>query len=611
MATGQAKNRGMIFHLAHLPAKGSACGQLNDPETDDFIDFLAKSKQTHWIINPLTPIGDDLSPYNTSSRFDRNKYFINLNQLTSKQYGKLLEEFDLPDDLPLGGYSLNILKAQKDSRFKKAYLNFKKLKSNSKIVQEYEKYCLEEGEKWLDNNSIHEGIVENWGYDWKFWPNELKFLPEETHEKPFERKIKYLKKYDIPEYCIDIIEQFRFEQFIFNKQFREFKEKLDQNGIKLFVDLAYAVSQNGKDVWSQKDIVELDENYNPKRVTGCPPEVVYPMTQRWGQAVWNYNSKNFWKYQEDSIRHLLKEGCIRLDHFGGLINRGAIPTKWERDGKTLYGSAIFKPKEEGGFGPELWEDEWLEDVFDLTNNRNENLIDMYIRVAIEEGLDPKSTFIVEDLGSVCVTKACQNFIIKYQDTLAGLRLPVTYGIDLAINSPKLIDDPHNDSNPYNIKGGVENVALLSGSHDPPALMEVIDTLLDSTPLTFDGGYVNSPHHFRAFCQAELGITPDKLWDHYYVSREVLKWLYSKPARHVQTTISDALGIYFRPNIPGGWNGSENKWNMKNTIDGLFNYWGKQFPKGFLTRDDKGGIFPGYKERADLYIAMMNDLFPDE
>ena len=98
---GLAKNRGMMFHIAHLPATGSAIGQLTDPETFRFIDFLKESRQTHWIINPLTPIGEDLSPYNSSSRFDRNKYLINLNDLATDEYHFLLKESELPDDMKL------------------------------------------------------------------------------------------------------------------------------------------------------------------------------------------------------------------------------------------------------------------------------------------------------------------------------------------------------------------------------------------------------------------------------------------------------------------------------------------------------------------------------
>lgn len=606
---GSTKNRGMMFHIAHLPAKGSAIGQFNDPETDYFIDFLARAKQTHWIINPLTPLGDDLSPYNASSRFDRNKYLINLNQLTSADFGSLLKEFELPDDLPTSGFTLKILQAQKDPRFQLSFDRFKALPSYAAIKNEYMDYCNAEGPTWLDNNSIFEGIASKFNRDWRYWLHEFKFFPEQTANKSFEDKLIYLTNYGLNQDQIDIINQFRFEQFIFNKQFKEFKQKLDNKGIKLFVDLAYAISPNGKDVWSKKDIVELDDNFCPLRMTGCPPEIAYPHTQRWGQAVWNYKSNAYWQYQEDSIRYLLKEGCIRLDHFGGLVNRGAIPTTWEEDGKVLRGAAMFKPKEEGGFGSGLWKEEWLEDVSNKANSKGENLIDLYLRVAEEEGLIPEDTFIAEDLGSVCATETFTEFMEKYGHKLAGLRLPISYGIDLVIDGVKDINHPYNDSNPYKIKGGVENVALLSGSHDPPALMEVIEILLTSEPKIFGDGMVNSPFHFRAFCKNELQLTDEQLQDYLLVSREILKWLYSKPARHVQTTISDALGIYFRPNIPGGWNGSHEKWEMKNTVNGLFSYWGRQFPKGFLSRDDKSGINPGYKERSEQYIALINELFP--
>lgn len=605
---GKAKNRGMIFHLAHLPAEGSAIGQFNDPETDAFIDFLAKSKQTHWIIQPLTPIGEDLSPYNTSSRFDRNKYFINLNQLCTEEYGELLKPEELPDNLPTRGFSLAILQAQKDNRFQKAHKKFKTLKKNNTLMKEYIAFCKSEGKNWLDNNSIYEGLVAQYGYDWCTWPEEFKFLPEETDKKDFEEKLKYSLKHGLEEEQLEIIHQFRFEQFIFNKQFKEFKTKLDAVNIKLFVDLAYAISHKGKDVWARKDIVEIDEDFFPIRLTGCPPEVVYPFTQRWGQAVWNYGSNNYWEYQEISIRHLLKEGCIRLDHFGGLVNRGAIPTKWEKNGKTLRGDAIFKHENEGGFGPGFWEDEWLEDVSKKTNSKRENLIDMYLRVAKEENLSPEDTFIIEDLGSVCATKVYNKFMEKYGKKLAGLRLPITYGIDLNLDGAKYINDVYNDSNPYNIKGGIENVALLSGSHDPPALMEVIKTLMEAHEIHYEDGNVNSPVHFKAFCKEQLQLTDKDMHDYYKTNMACLRWIYKQPARHAQTTISDALGLYFRPNIPGGWNGSQNKWEMQNTVDGLFNYWGAQFPKGFLSRYDNNGINPGYKKRTEQYLELMNELF---
>ena len=83
---GQVKQRGMLFHISSLPATRSYCGQFLDPETDKFIDFLQRSHQTHWIMNPLFAIGEDLCPYNASGRFSKNIHLVNLNELTKNEY---------------------------------------------------------------------------------------------------------------------------------------------------------------------------------------------------------------------------------------------------------------------------------------------------------------------------------------------------------------------------------------------------------------------------------------------------------------------------------------------------------------------------------------------
>ena len=88
---GKVKQRGMMFHISNLPATRSYCGQFLDPETDKFIDFLEKSRQTHWIMNPLFALGEDLRPYNASGRFSKNIYLVNLNELTKDKYGNILK----------------------------------------------------------------------------------------------------------------------------------------------------------------------------------------------------------------------------------------------------------------------------------------------------------------------------------------------------------------------------------------------------------------------------------------------------------------------------------------------------------------------------------------
>jgi hypothetical protein len=90
----------------------------------------------------------------------------------------------------------------------------------------------------------------------------------------------------------------------------------------------------------------------------------------------------------------------------------------------------------------------------------------------------------------------------------------------------------------------------------------------------------------------------------------MKWFYTRGVKQVQTTLQDALGIYWRPNIPGYWNGMEDKFMQKATPEALLPFWCKVFPKDFLSRDNVSGINPGYKDFADRYTHMMNDLYPD-
>jgi hypothetical protein len=647
-------NRGLIMHLAHLPSLRSCIGQFLDPETERFTQFLKDSRQTHWVINPLTPIGDDLCPYNSSGRFDRNKYFVNLNELVKPEYD-LLKTEDLPDDIPTKGFTMEMLRAQKNPRFEKAFDNFKKLEETYPLKQEFNNFCKEEGDSWLNNNSIHEGIVnfvQSKGiaqYDWRTWPKELKMFPENTKGKSFEEKLDTLKEINIDgkqfdDKDLNKIEQFRFEQFLFDKQFKGFKKDLDSKGIKLFVDLAYAIGPDGKDVWANKNIVSLDKNnnYQPAKLTGCMPEPAYPYTQMWGQAVWNFDSPEFWDYQENSMKKILKEGCVRLDHFGGLINRGAIPARiQDKEGKdySIYEAIekhidLLKPykgidgKEKTKADIDIWYPEWLEDVSKMTNSKGETLLDLYIRIANEAGLKPENAFIVEDLGGVCGTDTFKGVMSKYGDKLSGLRLPMAYGIENTIGSKRDLE-----GNPHSPWGKdvsePENFAILSSSHDPPTMMETIETCLKNAKRDSQGNLINvekikkskdenlkDSSYLMLKLLKEAGLPEKELKEknedtYYKADQKLLEWMYKKPAKHIQTTISDALGIYFRPNLPGFWNGIKDKFFMKQGKEAEFNFWGTTFPKGFLDRDDESGITPGYKKRADTFVNNMKTLFPPE
>lgn len=65
-------------------------------------------------------------------------------------------------------------------------------------------------------------------------------------------------------------------------------------------------------------------------MSGCPPEGVHGYTQVWGHALYDYDSLDFWQYQEDSLKQLLETSDLRLDHFVGYVNRATIPNSYKK-----------------------------------------------------------------------------------------------------------------------------------------------------------------------------------------------------------------------------------------------------------------------------------------
>ena len=235
------------------------------------------------------------------------------------------------------------------------------------------------------------------------------------------------------------------------------------------------------------------------------------------------------------------------------------------------------------------------------------MFELFMRVAKEEGKIPQDCYILEDFGPLAETKAYKEFKNKFGDDFISQRIPIAMGIGENIQQKQ---DITNINYPEKLKNQ-KNIALLTGNHDLPTLKEYVDLLLDSdskSGISLGRGK-NSPALFRDFCKKELKLTKEEMKDHDLVMRELMKWHYTRNnIKQVQTTLQDALGIYYRPNIPGYWNGMEDKYKMKTTAEALLPYWSRVFPKDFLDRTDKSGINPGYKDLAQNYIQMMQELF---
>ena len=603
-AKGVVKQRGLLMHITSLPATRSFCGQFGDIQTTKFINWLVAAKQTHWIMNPLNALEDHLCPYSAVGRFSRNKFIVNLNKLTGKEYGEILKEHELPDDITAPNFTLEMLEKQKNPRFEKAFSRFKKLDSNAPIKIEYNKFIEENDALWLDDYANYDVISKHFGADWHNWSKKLQTAPEDAkahNVKIGEKVYPILKRKDktlTKEAFNDDINLFKFEQFLFDKQFNELIKELDSKGIRLIMDLPIGISDTGVDVWGKKNIFLLDENFYPTKVSGCPSEGAYGYTQVWGHALYDYDSPEFWDYQEKSLRQLIKAADLRLDHFVGYINRAEIPTSYtKKDGTILLKDDIFKPVEQGGMGVDFFKKEWITNIDKKRSPKGENVFELFLRLAKEVGKNPEDTYILESFGPLAKTPAYKNFEKKYGNDFISQRIPIGMGI-----SEK--DKELQKLNSVEEKDEIQNLAYLTGNHDMPSLREFIDTLLTKSNKKTKARFID-------FCKKQLKLTkkerenPEKIW------LNAMKWHYTKNVKQVQTTIQDALGIYWRPNIPGFWNGMQDKFLQKATPEALLPFWSKVFPKDFLERDNILGINPGYKKAADNFVKMMQKLYPEK
>ena len=604
---GIVKQRGLMFHISSLPATRSFCGQFGDVQTKNFIDWLAKAKQTHWILNPLNALNQDLCPYSSFGRFSRNKFLVNLNLLTGKEYDKILKPKELPDDITAPSFTLEMLEKQKNPRFSLAFSRFQKLPESSNLKKEYTLFVEKNDTLWLEDYACFDTLGKEFkNTNWTQWSKEFQTAPEDAKAEGISLKEKLLSLLNAEEnkkkVFSDNIDLYKFEQFLYDKQFNEMVDYLDSKNIRLILDLPIGVDSCGVDTWSKKGMFLLDENFKPTKISGCPPEKNYPYTQSWGHALYNYDSPEFWDYQEASLKQLISHADLRLDHFVGYINRAEIPTSYTKpDGTVLNGTEIFKPIEEGGMGIDFFENSWVQDIYNKRNKKGENIFEVFMRVAKEAGKKPEDVYILENFGPLAKTPAYKAFDKKYGKNFISQKVPIGLGL-------KDFKNTKNDLNsPFDIKKN--NIALLTGNHDLPSLKECLDELIKNTKGKSAKVNKKAGQLFERFCKEELKLTPEEMNNPDAIFENTIKWFYTRNVKQVQTTLQDALGLYFRPNIPGFWNGMPDKYLMKPTAEALLPFWSRIFPKDFLSRENNYGVNPGYKSLADKFINTMEKLYP--
>ena len=88
------------------------------------------------------------------------------------------------------------------------------------------------------------------------------------------------------------------------------------------------VALDSSDAWANPEMLQFDEDYNPKAVAGCPPDAFSASGQLWGNPLydWKKLKKDNYGWWVQRMRHSLKlYDVVRIDHFRGFDEYYAIP----------------------------------------------------------------------------------------------------------------------------------------------------------------------------------------------------------------------------------------------------------------------------------------------
>ena len=302
------RKNGMLLPITSLPSK-YGIGAFSK-EAYEFIDILSESGQKIWQILPLGPTGYGDSPYQSFSTFAGNPYFIDLDKLVEE--GLLSKEecesYDWGSNEEFIDYKKIYL-----SRFEILRKAFNRSEIHSDI--KFYEFC-EENKKWLDDYALYMSIKDSLGgKSWIEWSEDIRTRQKEAMSK-YKDELK------------DEILFYKYQQYLFNKQWKELKSYANEKGISIIGDIPIYVALDSADTWSNPELFQLDENSIPTAVAGCPPDSFSEIGQLWGNPLyrWDYHKSTGYKWWIERISYCFKlYDIVRIDHFRGFDEYYSIP----------------------------------------------------------------------------------------------------------------------------------------------------------------------------------------------------------------------------------------------------------------------------------------------
>jgi 4-alpha-glucanotransferase len=300
----------VLLHPTSLPSADLG------PDAFAYVDWLASAGATVWQMLPLGPTAPGGSPYQCYSAHAGNPALISLAPLRALGW-------------------LDSAKGARVQLLANARAGFL-AHADGAARHDYERFCGQHRE-WLEDYVLFLALKEEHaGAPWWEWDADLRSRAPETLAAT-RRRLE------------EVLDQFRFEQYLFFRQWGELKHHANARGVRLFGDMPIFVAHDSADVWAQPEQFDLDAQGAPRNVAGVPPDYFSETGQRWGNPLYDWGQMQadgfaWWKMRIRSQRELFD--LIRIDHFRGFEAfwriPAAEPTAINGHWVQAPGDALFK-----------------------------------------------------------------------------------------------------------------------------------------------------------------------------------------------------------------------------------------------------------------------------
>jgi 4-alpha-glucanotransferase len=289
-----------------LPS-GYGIGDLG-PAAVDFLDYLARAKQSLWQVLPLGPTGFGDSPYASPSAFAGNPLLIAPQLLVDRGMvapGDLEELASLPTEHVDFG-RLGPLKSQLlQTAFQRAG------KTAGTALDRFR----QSQASWLDDFALFSALKDQLGGAWTDWEPPLRSREPDALAQA-RRELS------------EQIDYYVFCQFLFFDQWLGLRKQAGGRGVAIIGDIPVFVAHDSADVWSNQHLFKLDDRGCPIAVAGVPPDYFSATGQLWGNPLYDWNAMAAEGYQWwiRRFRHLLElVDLVRIDHFRGFAAAWEVP----------------------------------------------------------------------------------------------------------------------------------------------------------------------------------------------------------------------------------------------------------------------------------------------